>query len=80
MTGRFLSPTTAAEVLALIAAAKVHAPEAPLAWLAGYATRAAGERVLADVDALPPVLDPRREPPEPLGVPVARVALGRSAG
>jgi hypothetical protein len=40
-----LDPATASVVLALAAAARVHAPEAPLAWLGGYATRAVGETV-----------------------------------
>ena len=40
-----LDPATASVILALAAAARVHAPEAPLAWLVGYATRAAGELV-----------------------------------
>lgn len=75
----FLTPSAASEVLALVSAAKAHAGEAWPAWLQGYATRAAGEPVVepaARQVPLPPL--PREEPGEGgLGVPVARVLLGR---
>lgn len=41
----FVSPSCASEILSLIAAAKVHAPSAPLEWMLGYCVRAAGEPV-----------------------------------
>jgi hypothetical protein len=63
-----LDRTTAATVLALIAAARAHEPEAPLAWLVGYAQRASGEPLALRVD-------PRVEAPE--GQPIARVPLVR---
>jgi hypothetical protein len=49
-----LDPACASAVLALVAAARAHSPEAPLAWLCGFAARASGESL-----AQP---DPRREP------------------
>lgn len=54
----FLDPAAASTVLALVSAARAHCPEAPLAWLSGYAARAAGEPVI-------PPYDPRAEPPGP---------------
>lgn len=59
-----LDKQCAREILALVDAAKVHAPGSELAWIVGWAMRAAGEPVQP--------LDPRREP-EP--VPVGRVLL-----
>jgi hypothetical protein len=38
----------AREILALVSAAKVHAPGSELAWLVGWAMRAAGEPVARD--------------------------------
>jgi hypothetical protein len=63
----------AAAVLALVAAAKAHAPGHELAWLTGWAMRASGEPVGQLV--APGLLDPRREPDEPQGAPIGRVEL-----
>jgi hypothetical protein len=67
---RPLDPATAGTILALVAAAQAHAPEAPLAWLCGYAARASGEPISSRPD-------PRSEPPETNGTPIARVQLTR---
>jgi len=40
-----IDPGTASTVLALVDMARAHAPDAPLAWLLGWAMRAAGEPV-----------------------------------
>ena len=75
-----LDPGCAGVVLALVAAARAHAPEAPLAWLCGYAARASGEPICKPAR----VHDPRAEPGDSdqadHGVTVARVALTRNRG
>lgn len=55
----------ASAVLALVSAAKVHAPGSELAWLVGWAMRAAGEpvRVMTEIGGYD-ASDPRREPAE----------------
>jgi|GEM_PF-5222115 len=58
MSAPQLDRTCAREILALASAAKVHAPGSELAWLVGWAMRAAGEPVA-------PRPDPRIDPPEP---------------
>lgn len=81
MSAPMLDRSCAAAVLALVSAAKVHAPGAELAWLLGWAMRAAGEPVQRLEP--PPVGDPRREPEAALpvpSVPVARVPLRRREG
>jgi hypothetical protein len=71
MTAPQLDRACASAVLALVSAAKAHAPGCELAWLLGWAMRAAGEPVT-------PRPDPRVDPePEPNGVPVAKVPLTR---
>ena len=71
-----LSPSCAGIVLALVAAAQAHAPDAPLAWLCGYAARASGEPLQT-----PPPEDPRREPDNGYHpTPLARVQLTRRLG
>lgn len=74
MSAPHLDRSCASAILALVSAAKVHAPEAPLAWLVGWAMRAAGEPVERAIVA--PRVDPRREP-EDAAAPVARVPLVR---
>lgn len=68
MRAPYLDPAGASTVLALVSAARAHCPEAPLAWLVGYASRASGESVT-------PPHDPRAEPAN--GAAVARVPFTR---
>lgn len=70
MSAPMLDRSCAAAVLALVAAARVHAPGCELAWLVGWAMRASGEPVT-------PRPDPRAEPGESNGTPVARVSLSQ---
>jgi len=75
LTAPHLDRACASAVLALVDAAKMHAPGHELAWLLGWAMRAAGEPVARPLDA-PPV-DPRREPSEPPVGPAHAAALAR---
>lgn len=65
MTAPQLERSCAREILALVDAARVHAPGHELAWLVGWAMRAAGEPVV------------RREP-EADERPSAKVALAQT--
>ncbi len=71
MTAPLLDRSCAAAVLALISAARVHAPGSEIAWLMGWAMRASGEPVHAPERPVSP--DPRREPEE--GAVLGRVPL-----
>jgi len=71
-----LDRSCAAAVLALVSAARVHAPGSEIAWLTGWAMRASGEPVAASSEHAPPrpvSPDPRREPDE--GAVLGRVPL-----
>jgi hypothetical protein len=61
MSAPQLERQCAREILALVDAAKVHAPGSELAWLLGWAMRAAGEPVTPPP---PPPYDARKEPDE----------------
>jgi hypothetical protein len=79
-----LDRACAAAVLALVDAAKVHAPGHELAWLVGWAMRAANEpaRAMVEIGGFERP-DPRREPSEPPApgpahaAALARVPLGK---
>ena len=78
MSAPMLDRACAAAVLALVDAAKVHAPGAELAWLVGWAMRAAGETVApSPYPPRPERHDPRSEPEQGSGAPVARVSLSQ---